>query len=173
MRPTDPHRRALLLGTLAAALAPSGLRAAADPILIDWGDLIPEGVDSVFRGLQSMGVLDHGAVWILPGMEEALTATTDRFNGARVKMPGFIIPLDGDSQGVREILLVPFVGACIHVPPPPPNQLVYVTTETPYRDAGLFDPVWVTGVFNEWPTETELAEVGYILEAEKIEPYDG
>lgn len=169
----DPRRRALLLALAAAPLAALPLRAEDAPILIDWPDLIPPEVGSIYRGIASMGVVEHGALSVIPGAEEAFTAVTDKFNGKRVKMPGFIIPLDDGVEGVREILLAPFVGACIHVPPPPPNQLVYVKARTPYRDAGLFDPVWVTGIMSTAAQSTELADVGYMLDADTIEPYDG
>ena len=68
-------------------------------------------------------------------------------------------------------LLVPYVGACIHVPPPPPNQLVLVSTNMPYESKGLFEPVNVTGVFGTSAAETQLAQVGYALSADLIEPY--
>ncbi|CAN0590062.1 unnamed protein product, partial [Ectocarpus sp. 12 AP-2014] len=65
----------------------------------------------------------------------------------------------------------PYVGACIHVPPPPPNQLVLVTTDRPYENDGLFEPVVVTGMFGTAHTSTQLAEIGYALSADRIEPY--
>ena len=67
-------------------------------------------------------------------------------------------------------ILVPFVGACVHVPPPPANQLVLVTTQTPFNSKGLYDPVNVTGRLNTASTSTELADVGYALVAQRIEP---
>jgi hypothetical protein len=51
-----------------------------------------------------------------------------KLDGKTVKIPGYIVPLDHIGFGVVEFMLVPFIGACIHVPPPPPNQLIYVTT---------------------------------------------
>ena len=69
-------------------------------------------------------------------------------------------------------ILVSYVGACIHVPPPPRIQLAFVTTETPYEFDGLFEAVSVNGVFGTDPTSTRLAEVGYALSADRIEPYE-
>jgi len=68
---------------------------------------------------------------------------------------------------------VPFVGACIHVPPPPANQIIYVKIERGFDVQGTFDPVWVTGTLNVAPTFTGLADAGYSLEAEKVEPRPG
>jgi len=69
--------------------------------------------------------------------------------------------------------LVPYYGACIHVPPPPANQTVYVNAE-PGRGTRpkLFDVVWVTGTLRVERVESELAAAGYALEAIKVEPYD-
>ncbi len=69
----------------------------------------------------------------------------DKLDGKIVKIPGYIVPLDYSGTGVTEFMLVPYVGACIHVPPPPPNQLVYVTTDKPWDTMTLWEPVWVTG----------------------------
>jgi len=70
---------------------------------------------------------------------------------------------------VTDFLLVPFVGACIHVPPPPANQIIYVKIEQGFDVQGTFDPVWVTGTLKVAPTFTGLADAGYSLEAEKVE----
>ena len=71
----------------------------------------------------------------------------------------------------RILILVPFVGACVHVPPPPANQLVLVTTERPYASKSMFEPVHVTGMLGTAYATTELAAVGYAMSADRIEPY--
>ena len=70
---------------------------------------------------------------------------------------------------MKEFLLVPFVGACIHVPPPPANQIVYVKTEKGFDVKGSFDPVYVTGIMKVTMTATGLADAGYTIEAERVE----
>ncbi len=77
----------------------------------------------------------------------------------------------GTGAGVSTFILVPYVGACIHVPPPPANQLVFVTTGTPYESSGLFEAVNVTGMFGTASTSTQLADIGYALSADLIEPF--
>lgn len=68
-------------------------------------------------------------------------------NGASVKMPGYLLPLEYSGQAITEFLLVPWVGACIHTPPPPPNQIVHVKlgAGNPYKSKSMFEPVWVSG----------------------------
>jgi hypothetical protein len=90
-------------------------------------------------------------------------------DGKRVRIGGYVVSLDFDATKVREFLLVPFVGACIHVPPPPANQIVYVKSEPGFEVTGMFDPVWVTGVLRATTAHTGLAEAGYSLVAEKVE----
>jgi uncharacterized protein len=90
-------------------------------------------------------------------------------DGKRLHIGGYVVPLDFEATRVKEFLLVPFVGACIHVPPPPANQIVYVKAEQGFEVRGLFDPVWVTGTLRVTPAFTGLAEAGYSLDAEKVE----
>ena len=85
-------------------------------------------------------------------------------DGKRVHIGGYVVPLDFEATRVKEFLLVPFVGACIHVPPPPANQIVYVKTEQGFDVQGTFDPVWVTGTLTVTPAFTGLAEAGYTLD---------
>ncbi len=83
------------------------------------------------------------------------------------------MPLDYSGTGLTAFMLVPYVGACIHVPPPPANQLVFVTTEKPFEQGSMFDAVTITGMFGTVSIATHLAEVGYALSADRIAPYEG
>ena len=96
----------------------------------------------------------------------------NKLDGETVKIPGFIVPLDHIGFEVTEFMLVPFVGACIHVPPPPPNQLVYVTTEEPWDAMTLWEPVWVTGKIIVKAQTNIWAETGSQISAEDIDFYD-
>lgn len=89
-------------------------------------------------------------------------------DGKRVKLGGYVVPLDFKATKVTEFLLVPFVGACIHVPPPPANQIVYVKAKDGFTVKGEFDPVYVTGKMSAKITPTGLAETGYTIEADAV-----
>jgi len=94
-------------------------------------------------------------------------------DGASVKLPGFVVPVEADDKETTGFLLVPYYGACVHVPPPPANQTVYVITETGKgTPAGLFDVVWVSGTMSVKRIENDIAEAGYTLYATQIEPYE-
>jgi len=88
-----------------------------------------------------------------------------------VRLPGFILPIDYKGTGATAFILVPYVGACVYVPPPPANQLVFVTTEEPYESEGLFEPVNVVRMFGIASISTQLAEIGCAFSADRIEPF--
>jgi uncharacterized protein len=90
-------------------------------------------------------------------------------NGKRVRLGGYVVPLDFDATKVTEFLLVPFVGACIHVPPPPANQIIFVKLSAGFEVGGTFDPVTVTGKLSAAQTFTGLAETGYSIDAETVQ----
>jgi len=100
-------------------------------------------------------------------------------DGKAVRLPGYALPLEHADMGVKEMLLVPYLGACIHVPPPPANQTVYVTLAAPYKVGELWEPVWITGRMKVEATSNALTYVdgtagidaGYTLEGIKVEPY--
>lgn len=160
--------RRRLLGALAALPLVPRTGTAEEVIELNWPDLVPSGGTALPEELS--GLLQHGATDSL-AQTEVTQGVRDDWNGQTVRMPGYIVPLDFAGTGVTQFILVPYVGACIHVPPPPPNQLVFVTTEKPYESSGLFEAVSVTGMFGTAATSTQLAEIGYALSADRIEPY--
>ena len=110
------------------------------------------------------------------------TAVVKDLNGKLVRLPGFILPLEMSGDKVTEFLLVPYVGACIHAPPPPPNQIIFVKTDAKegYDNKQLYDPVWVTGVISVQPIVKDLylvdgsagIDIGYSMQAGHIEQYE-
>jgi len=105
-------------------------------------------------------------------LDEAPIST--KYVNQKIRMPGFVVPLDAVRNGQREFLLVPYFGACIHTPPPPANQIVLVT---PHPKLNLsktlesMDVIWVEGVLKEARTKTTSGVSGYSLEAVQIYPY--
>lgn len=162
-------RRTALLSGLALAVSPR-LVGATTAREITWDDLIPPGL--AYPEIIGMGELDEVADTWNPVYDETGFMLNEELNGAMIKMPGFIIPIEQSSDGVSSFVLVPYVGACIHTPPPPPNQLVFVDAHaTPWKDDTLWDPVWVTGLMKTQIQTTEVAETGYAIDARDIEIY--
>ena len=101
-------------------------------------------------------------------------------DGRIIQIPGYALPLEFSDAVVTEFLLVPYVGACIHSPPPPPNQIVHVRSRKGFQLSKLYMPVWVTGRMTTESSTQDLTYVdgtapidaGYRLMAEGIEPYE-
>lgn len=110
------------------------------------------------------------------------TAVVEELNGQKIHLPGYLLPLEMTESNVTEFLLVPYLGACIHVPPPPPNQIVHVTINEKkgYKSKGLFEPVMVTGVISIQSVVKDLflvdgssdISIGYVMQAWDIKPYE-
>lgn len=163
-------RRAALLGLASLPLAQWPARASAAPYdQITWDDLIPPGVP--YSEIVGEGIYDEqNDIW-LPIFDENSHKFTESLDGKRIKMPGYMLPLETGGRGVTEFILTPYVGACIHVPPPPANQLVFVTSKRPWPSEQLFEAIWVTGTIRVNPISTTLAEIGYDLTADEIEVF--
>ena len=162
------RRSALALLSATAAAPTAALSRTPDEIM--WDDLIPQGVP--YSEIIGEGELDEiNDLWN-PIYDANATKLNEALNGAYITMPGFIIPLDFSAEGVRNFILVPYVGACIHVPPPPANQLVMVTAKTPWPGDQLWDPVWVTGTMRTQLQSTELGQTGYSITAEEMTVYE-
>jgi len=103
----------------------------------------------------------------------------DSLDGKLVKMPGFALPLEFEGTKVQEFLLVPFIGACIHVPPPPPNQMVFVKLSEPFVVKDIYTPVWIKGRVSVKRTNTSFYLTdgtrsvlsGYTVQGAEVEPY--
>ncbi|MNL38643.1 hypothetical protein D3C87_1608710 [compost metagenome] len=93
--------------------------------------------------------------------------------GQNIRLPGYIVPLEVSEEGrTTEFLLVPYFGACIHVPPPPSNQIVHVKSEVGVKLDELYQPYWIEGPMQVKASTSELADAGYQMEAEKIYVYE-
>ncbi|MBD3624972.1 MAG: DUF3299 domain-containing protein [Rhodobacteraceae bacterium] len=137
---------------------------------IEWDDLIPPGIP--YGEIVGLGQMDEVNDTWNPEYDENASKVNTALDGAAVRLPGYIIPFDMGANGITSFMLVPYVGACIHTPPPPPNQLVFVNTETPWPGDDLWDAVWVSGRLTANAMSTEIADVGYRMTAEKIEAFE-
>lgn len=97
-----------------------------------------------------------------------------RLDGQRVRIPGFIVPLDDAQDEGAEFLLVPYYGACVHTPPPPPNQMAFVTMQGGRSvKLALFDAVWMEGTLRIVNYDSPYGSVGYTIEGMSMRPYTG
>ncbi|MBN8449112.1 MAG: DUF3299 domain-containing protein [Candidatus Accumulibacter sp.] len=144
---------------------------------IEWDDLIPKGWDpmAAFKGLDLARLKDSD-----PKAQEALEKMRSAWdqapvetalNGQRVRIAGFVVPLERKGEQVLEFLLVPYFGACIHVPPPPANQIIHVVPEKPVTGMRTMDAMWVSGTLKLDRSETGMGVSGYRLRGEALAPY--
>ena len=113
-------------------------------------------------------------------MEAANASIDPELDGKSIRMPGYVLPVKIEDGKVFEFMLVPYVGACVHTPPPPPNQLVYVKSSEGFSSDSLYTPVWVEGVMATTAASYDLSyrdgdrdvEAGYLIDADAIEVYE-
>jgi uncharacterized protein len=146
---TPAAERARILADIEAEI--EAALAANQPVTLDW---------------RTMAALNYRT----GEMPESLR----KLHGATVRVPGFMVPLEDWEEQVIEFILVPFFGACIHVPPPPPNQMAHILMNGNRKVAvNLWDPVWVVGKLTIENVDSPYGVVGYQVAGERILPYEG
>ena len=106
--------------------------------------------------------------------QQALNSSriVSKMDGSAIRIPGFIVPLEfDDMQTITQFFLVPWFGACIHLPPPPPNQIILTNYPKGLKLESLYEPFWISGVLKTSLVENELASAAYVLEMSAYEPY--
>lgn len=164
----------LLLAPCTAVIAQTAAKAAsAEKVInLDWLELLPENERA--NGVAAApppghNFLDDSGTAM---SQEMSFAVNPAVNGALVKVPGFVVPLDLDAKGqVTEFFLVPYYGACIHYPPPPPNQIVYVIPPKPFKLPTLTTPYWVTGRLQTASKTSRVGAAAYTVTASSMEIY--
>nr|WP_024592814.1 DUF3299 domain-containing protein [Pseudoalteromonas sp. TB13] len=146
----------------------SFISSANPPKEIFWEDLIPKNHVQIDTQAQA----NHEGSdqnWVQPDLDAPVVKALD---SQSVSLPGFVVPLEGDSEVITEFLLVPYFGACIHVPPPPPNQIVHVTIKGGVPIDSLYDAIVVTGIISTQTWAGEIAQVGYKMKAVGVAPFE-
>ena len=174
-------RRRLLTGL--AALAASSLPGAGHARArhyeeIAWEDLVPKDWDPM-KSFEDIADLNKLAD--LPDTDLRVQQLYERMRkvwdeapavhemaGRAVKLPGYLVPLESGKDGIREFLLVPYFGACIHTPPPPANQIIHVQTGKPIRGLRTMDAIWVSGTLGIRRASSEMGVSGYSLAADEV-----
>jgi len=143
------------------------LRSFADGIDI-WEQLLPENERQM-----AMPEINHDVPLGEASQQNLNVSVNPELDGQSLRIPGFVVPLDSEGEVVKEFLLVPYFGACLHYPPPPPNQIVYVRYSQGLQLEDLWQPVWVEGtIHTQIQTVEGVATAGYsINEAKSIVLY--
>jgi hypothetical protein len=141
-----------------------GAPLANEPKEVYWEDMVPKGFTMPEVSMEHVGSMAQ----VAPN-----APLVEALNNTLVKIPGFVVPLEGDSENITEFLLVPYFGACVHVPPPPSHQIVYVKFSEGVPIDNLYDAVWVTGTLSTQGWKGDIASVGYSLSGISVAAFDG
>ncbi|WP_039784846.1 DUF3299 domain-containing protein [Herbaspirillum huttiense] len=144
---------------------------------IAWESLIPKDWDPMapFKGLKLDQMTDDdpradAALW--KAKKYWKDAPVDpAMEGKPVRLPGFVVSLDREGEALKEFLLVPYFGACIHVPPPPANQIIHVKSAKAVKNVRTMDAVWISGVLKVERSDSSMGASSYSMKAVSVEPY--
>jgi len=167
-----------MTGALLALAVSAPTAAPAAPPEISWDDLIPpdwnprkevEEIMSQAYGPDSSPETQAVYSRLRKLWDEA--PVNDKLAGRAVRIPGYIVPLEQGKSGIKEFLLVPYFGACIHTPPPPANQIIHVKAAKPATGVQSMSAVWVEGTLGVQRGNSSMGVSGYTLAASKVEKF--
>ncbi len=148
---------AVLLSAAVLFAVGSGQPSVAEPTSIMWQDLVPFEADDDGKQVPQFG----------------MTQVIEELNNQEVRIPGYIVPLSYEADNEHsDFLFVPYVGACIHVPPPPPNQIIYVTSSEPVDIGEMWTPFYVNGVLQTKKNVNAIGPAAYTLELGTLQLYE-
>ena len=176
----------LTFGAITVAANPE--TAVTDYTTIEWTDLIPAAdLEALSNPPSYITDIEEGSEAELAGQVAGAiaAASDDRYQQAlvstrvvatydqqAVRLAGFIVPLDfDDDMNITEFFLVPYFGACLHLPPPPPNQIIHISDATGIALDEIFTPFWISGILSTRLLDTEVATSAYSMTLDNYELY--
>lgn len=156
-----------------AAQGSPAVGATAEVKQIEWEDLLPENERGSYGAAPPPPRHDYlSGEYGVPAMQSLSFNVNKALDGKIVKLPGFLVPLEADGKGkVVEFFLVPYFGACIHVPPPPPNQIVFVKFEQGIALDSVYEAYWITGRLEAMSKSTRYGAAAYTLRGQRADVY--
>lgn len=142
--------------------------SAKDVREIEWMDLMPADETEVWQ--EESTNIDHTGFTTPEAFQSWRTVSA--LDGERVRIPGFVVPVETDGEGnLREFFLVPYFGACIHVPPPPANQIIYGRLDDPIEMVNIWDAFWMEGELNIEEVSNDTADSAYTMDVDRLDLY--
>lgn len=133
------------------------------------GEYVPSGGDFPDDGTTPLGWKDLKLLDVESGRADPRLA---RFDGELVRIPGYIVPLEDFQSRTSHFLLVPYVGACIHSPPPPPNQIVSVRMKDGPVEFEMWEIYWIRGRLYLEDVESPYGPAGFHMQGLRIDPFE-
>ena len=155
-----------MLLTVLALLVTAGV--AADYREIEWLELMPE--EEAEAWMKDQEGVDHSGGMIVNTFQS--DKTVPELDGREIRIPGFVVPVETTEAGrLKEFFLVPYFGACIHVPPPPANQIIYGRLDEPIEMVNIWDAFWMEGTLNVEDVSNETADAAYTMDVDSLTLY--
>ncbi|WP_181918851.1 DUF3299 domain-containing protein [Wenzhouxiangella sediminis] len=162
------NRKIIALAIL--VLLVPGLAFAEEVREVEWMDLMPEEEQTAWD--EASKNVDHSGY--ASAEEFQSWETVGEFDGQKIRIPGFVVPVETDGEGkLRTFFLVPYFGACIHVPPPPANQIIYGRLEEPIEMVNIWDAFYMEGTLKIEEISNETADSAYTMAVDSLKPYSG
>lgn len=135
---------------------------------MEWLDLMPK--EEVEALTNTLGLpVDHNA----KGEQVGSFATVPGVNNTKIRLAGYVVPVEQTDDGqMTEFFFVPYFGACIHVPPPPPNNIVYVKMAKPIPAADMFNAYWLEGTIKTERLSNDIAATAYVMTGDALRLYE-
>lgn len=155
------HAAALLFTVVSFA-------ALADAREIEWNDLMPEEDSQAW--IENQTRVDHSGTG--PSEVFQSSRTIDELDGQELRIAGFVVPVETTAEGqLKEFFLVPYFGACIHLPPPPANQIIYGRLENPIDMINIWDAFYMEGTLNVEDISNDTADAAYTMNVDSLVVY--
>ncbi len=149
-----------------AGVAPAAASTAYKDM--EWLDLMPKDEVEALQKAQGLPV-NHDA----KGEQEGSYATVPGVNNTKIRLAGYVVPVEQTDEGqLTEFFFVPYFGACIHVPPPPPNNIVYVKMAKPIPAADMFNAYWLEGTIKTERLSNDIAATAYVMTGDTLKLYE-
>ncbi len=166
--------------------------APGEPVPLKWEDLMPEGAEEelwrqqaeFFEQLSQRYAANTTTLADAGGFSEIEEGSeldlmpqfgtfdvVEDLHGELIRIPGYVVPIDFDQGRHAEFLFVPYMGACIHTPPPPPNQIIFVRAEPAIKIDDIWTPYWLEGELSAEEVRNELGDAAYALTLSELDPY--
>ena len=139
---------------------------------MNWEQLLPPQEREHFSLVPPPAIHDYLAETAPAAAQSGSSAVNPALEGVAVQLIGFIVPIELTPSGsVSGFFLVPYVGACVHVPPPAPNQMIYIHIEKPLPLLPLYEAYTVSGLMHAQPRGSGLGAAAYTMDLQQIERY--
>jgi len=157
-----------ILRTITACLLIIPALSFADTREIEWNELMPEEESQAW--IENQTSVDHSGAG--PSEVFQSSRTIGELDGQELRIAGFVVPVETTAEGkLKEFFLVPYFGACIHLPPPPANQIIYGRLENPIDMINIWDAFWMEGTLNVEDVSNETADAAYTMDVDSLVLY--